>query len=294
MLDFFSIIPSTYASFEEFVTITSTIMSTKWLISIIWLIALFTILVTEKIDKTLVSILIAGLLIFLQVFTTGDWLWPSSQEVATSFIYHNLDIFWFIIGMMIISWIVKDSWVFNYVAIKLAKKLHWSPTKLFFVFAYMAFFMTIFISNIPTIIILAPIVVLITSKLDLPSVPFLIWIITFANLWWAVTPISDPTTYYQATTLWFSFWDVLSNTWLIMFAVTISSSVYLYLVFRKDLNIKPELSAIKKIKAKKSLTSKKEITTSLSLLLAILAKKISSKSFSLSGNRVYDSESFWL
>ncbi|MBT4632894.1 hypothetical protein HOB94_02690 [bacterium] len=45
---------------------------------------------------------------------------------------------------------------------------------MFFVFAYMAFLMTIFISNIPTIIILAPIVILITSKLDLPSVPYLI------------------------------------------------------------------------------------------------------------------------
>ena len=270
MLDFLSIIPSTYASFEEFVTITSTIMSAKWLISIIWLIALFTILVTDKIDKTLVSILIAGHLIFLQVFTIWDWLWPSSQEVATSFIYHNLDIFWFIIGMMIITWIVKDSWIFNYIAIKTAKKLNGSPTKLFFVFAYMAFLMTIFISNIPTIIILAPIVILITSKLDLPSVPYLIWIITFANLWGAVTPISDPTTYYQATTLWFSFWDVLSNTWLIMFTVTISSSIYLYLIFRKDLSLKPELSAIKKIKAKKSLTSKKEIVTSLAILFSII------------------------
>lgn len=261
MLDFLSIIPSTYASSMETITMTSTILSTKWMISILGLFALFIILITEKVDKTLVSIMIAILLIFFQVFTWIDWWW-SSQEIATGFIYNNLDIFWFIIGMMIITWIVKDSWIFNYIAIKIAKKLNWNPVKLFFVFIYMSFFMTIFISNIPTIIILAPIVVLISSKLDIPSIPYLIWIITFANLWWAVTPISDPTTYYQATTLWFSFFDVISNTWVIMFSVTISSSIYLYLVFKKDLLIKPELSAIKKLKPKKTLADKKEVIIS--------------------------------
>jgi Na+/H+ antiporter NhaD/arsenite permease-like protein len=38
----------------------------------------------------------------------------------------------------------------------------------------MAFILTIFISNIPTIIILAPIVVLITKKLDIPTIPYII------------------------------------------------------------------------------------------------------------------------
>lgn len=270
MLDFLSIIPSVYASWVDAVTVTSTVISTKWMISIVWLFALFIILITEKVDKTLVSILIASLLIFFQVFTPENWIWASSQDVATSFIYHNLDIFWFIIGMMIITWIVKDSWIFNYLAIKIAKKLNGNPIKLFFVFIYMAFFMTIFISNIPTIIILAPIVVLISSKLDIPSIPYLIWIITFANLWWAVTPISDPTTYYQATALWFSFFDVISNTWIIMFTVTISSSIYLYLVFKKDLLIKPELWALKKIKAKKTLSNKKEIIISTSILFWVI------------------------
>lgn len=269
MFDFLSIIPSTYASWVDAISMAYTILSTKWVISIMWLFALFVILVTEKLDKTLVSILIAWLLIFLQVFTKWDWI-LSSQDVASGFIFDNLDIFAFIIGMMIITWIVKDSWVFHYVAVKVVKKLKWSPTKLFFVFSYMAFIMTIFISNIPTIIILAPIIILITSKIDLPTLPYLIWIITFANLWWAVTPISDPTTYYQTTTLWFSFMEVLTNTWLIMLSVTVSSSIYLYFIFRKDFAIIPEKKAIKKLKAKKDLKSKEEIITSVWILFCII------------------------
>ncbi len=270
MLEFLSFIPQIYASWDAENIKKSVELSSEAIISIIWLVALFAILITEKVDKTIVSILIAWALIFLQVFGDTTWGWASSQEVAGGFIYHNLDIFAFIIGMMIISWIAKDSWIFNYFALSIAKKTNGSPVKLFFVLSYMAFFMTIFISNIPTIIILAPIVVLITRKLDIPSIPYIIWVITFANLWWAVTPISDPTTYFQATTLWFTFWQVISNTWLIMFTVTISSSIYLYLVFRKDFKTKPDLEELEKVNPIEYIKNKKELFFSILILFIVI------------------------
>ncbi len=269
MFDFFSLIPTAHAASEASLMVWAW-LSIKAIVSIIWLIVLFMVLVTEKIDKTILSILVAWLLIFLQVFTNWTTDSQSSQEIAAKFIYNNLDIFAFIVGMMMLSWIAKDSWIFNYVAISIAKAVKWSPRKLFFIFSYMAFFMTIFISNIPTIIILAPIVVLITRKLDLASIPYIFWIITFANLWWAVTPISDPTTYYQATTLGFNFFEVFSNTWLIMFSVTLSSAAYLYLVFRKDFNIKPELSNISDIDPKSYLTNKREVFASIFILFVVI------------------------
>ena len=281
MLEFLGIVQNTFAAHPTAETVSA--LTTNWTISIIWLVALFSILITEKIDKTIVSVLIAGMLIFLQVFSDWTITWPSSQTVAFEFIYHNLDIFAFIIWMMIISGIAKDSWVFNYVALRIAKRLNWSPIKLFFILSYMAFFMTVFISNIPTIIILAPIVILITKKLDIPTLPYIIWIITFANLWWAVTPISDPTTYYQATTLWLSFWDVISNTGLIMFIVTISSSLYLYLVFRKDFKHQPDLEYLNSVKPIEYLKDKKELVVSLSILFVVIAiilwKEIIKESF---------------
>ena len=245
-------------------------MTTDAIISIIWLVLLFSILITEKIDKTIVSVLIAWALIFLQVFVSWEPGWPTSQEVAGEFIYHNLDIFAFIIWMMIISGISKDSWVFNYIALSIAKKVNGHPIKLFFILVYMSFLLTIFISNIPTIIILAPIVVLITKKLDIPTVPYIIWIITFANLGWAVTPISDPTTYYQATTLGLWFWEVVANTWLIMFIVSLSSSLYLYLVFRKQFKHKPDLEELEKVDPISHIQNKKEMIVSLLILFFVI------------------------
>lgn len=65
-------------------------------ISIIALFALFTILITEKVEKAVISMLIAGLLVVLQAFHDPNSV-ASSQEIAAKFIYHNTDIFAFII-----------------------------------------------------------------------------------------------------------------------------------------------------------------------------------------------------
>ena len=56
-----------------------------------------------------------------------------------------------------------------------------------------------------------------------------------------------------------------------MFTVTLSSSLYLYLVFRKDFQIKPEVAQIKKLDPKESLTTKKEIIISSLILVCIIA-----------------------
>jgi Na+/H+ antiporter NhaD/arsenite permease-like protein len=64
--------------------------------------------------------------------------------------------------------------------------------------------------------------------------------------------------------------EVVSNTGLIMLTVTFSSSLYLYLVFRKDFKTKPDLDYLKNVNPLDSLKSKKELVVSLLILLTII------------------------
>ena len=245
-------------------------ITVKAIISIFIFILLFLILITEKIEKAVISILLASVLVILQVFSE-PWSNSSSQYEAAYYIYKNLDIFAFIIWMMIISGIIKDTWFFDFLAIRLVKKIKWHPILLFVVLSYLSFLMTIFMSNIPTIIILSPLVLIITKKLKLSPIPYIFGIITFANLGWAVTPISDPTTYYQATTLWFTFWQVVSNTGFIMFIVSIISFIYLFFVFRKKININNvNIDFIKNINPYKYISDKNWATISLFILFLVI------------------------
>jgi Na+/H+ antiporter NhaD/arsenite permease-like protein len=64
--------------------------------------------------------------------------------------------------------------------------------------------------------------------------------------------------------------DVVKNTGVIMFIVTISSSLYLYLVFRKDFKINPDLEYLKSVNPSEYLKDKKELIVSLSILFIVI------------------------
>jgi accessory gene regulator protein AgrB len=55
-----------------------------------------------------------------------------------------------------------------------------------------------------------------------------------------------------------------------MFTVTISSSLYLYLVFKNDFKYKPDLKELAKVKPIEHIENKKEMIVSLIILLVVI------------------------
>jgi Na+/H+ antiporter NhaD/arsenite permease-like protein len=201
-------------------------------ISLLVLVVVYYFLISEKLPKALVAVLGGITLIVMQVFRTQD---GSSQENAFGFISHNLDILGFVIGMMVLVGIVRESGAFEAAAIGLVKLVKGKPKYLLVAIGYLTLVMTAFFSNIPTVLILAPVVLVLIRQLKLPALPFIFMVITMANLGGAMTPISDPTTYYQAKTVGLSFMEVVSNSGLIVLVLSLFSTVYTLFVFRKDL-----------------------------------------------------------
>ncbi|HYD35709.1 MAG TPA: SLC13 family permease [Vitreimonas sp.] len=208
-------------------------LTTYAVISIFVLVIVYFFLITEKLPKALVAVLGGVTLIMMQVFKSAE---GSSQDNAFEFISHNLDILGFVIGMMVLVGIVRESGVFEAAAIGLVKVVKGKPTHLVVALGYLTLFMTAFFSNIPTVLILAPVVLVLIKELKLPALPFLFTIVTMANLGGAMTPISDPTTYYQAKTVGLTFMEVLQNSGLIVMILSVVSLIYILFVFRNDLN----------------------------------------------------------
>ena len=180
----------------------------------------------------------------MQVFRSQD---ATSQENATHFISHNLDILGFVVGMMILVGIVKESGIFEALAIWLVKLVRGNQYGLLIAMSYLTLFMTMFFSNIPTILIVAPVLIVLIKTLKLPFLPYFFTMVTMANIGGAMTPISDPTTYYQAKTVGLSFTEVISNSGVIVLMLSVVSVVYALVVFRsqlKRIDIKPEDTGI--------------------------------------------------
>lgn len=207
-------------------------LSTFSFISLIVLAVVYFFLITEKLPKAVVAVLGGVFLIIAQVFRTID---ASSQENAFQFISHNLDILGFVIGMMVLVGIVRESGVFEAAAIWLVKAVKGKPTFLIIAIGYLTLFMTAVFSNIPTVLILIPVLIVLIRQLKLSPFPFLFTVVTMANLGGAMTPISDPTTYYQSKTVGLSFLEVVSNSGIIVLLLSVVSLAYILFVFRKEL-----------------------------------------------------------
>lgn len=207
-------------------------LSIAALTAIIVLTTVYFFLITEKIDKVIVTVIGATFLILIQEFKTAD---HTSQENALQFVSHNLDTLGFVIGMMIFISILRQSGVFEALAIWLVKTLKGRPTYLLTGIGYLTFFMTMFISNIPTVLILSPVLIVLIRQLKLPFFPFFFIMITMANLGGAMTPISDPTTYYEAKTVGLGFMEVVMNSGVVVLCLSVVSTIFCQLVFRRQL-----------------------------------------------------------
>lgn len=202
------------------------------LFSLAVLAVVYFLLISEKVNKVIVAVLGGCLLILVQVFQTAT---HSSQENAFGFIAHNLDILGFVVGMMILVGIIRESGLFEAIAIWLVKKLKANPFALLAILGYLTLGMTALFSNIPTILIIVPVALVLIKQLKLPYLPFIFIIVMMANLGGAMTPISDPTTYYQAKTVGLGFTEVLGNSGVIVLLLSVVSLAYTSFVFRKEL-----------------------------------------------------------
>lgn len=203
------------------------------IISLVVLAVVYLFLISEKLNKVIVSILGASFLIIMQVFRSGT---HTSQENAFSFIAHNLDILGFVIGMMVLVGIVRESGIFEALAIWLVRLVQGNPKLLLVSIGYLTLCMTTFFSNIPTILIVIPILVVLIRTFKLPYLPYFFVTVTMANLGGAMTPISDPTTYYQAKVVGLSFAEVITNSGVIVLLLSVVTLLYSFLVFRKELS----------------------------------------------------------
>jgi Na+/H+ antiporter NhaD/arsenite permease-like protein len=238
-------------------------------ISIITLLVVYFFLITEKINKVLVTILGAMFLILIQIFKTPD---QTSQSIGFQFIGRNLDVLLFIIGMMILVGIIKESGIFEASAIWLAKKVRGNQFLLLIAIAYLTFFMTIFLSNIPTVLIMLPVLLILIKELKLPPFPYIFAVITMANIAGATTPFSDPTTYYQSKTVGLTFIEVISNSGLIAVILSIVSICYTLLIFRKPLSkVQDQSQVVLGFKPKSALKDRQILKFGLPLLVITIS-----------------------
>ena len=206
-----------------------------WTATAIFVIA-YAVICSEKIHKTKVALVGAALTLIAKVLTQHDAL-------------HNIDlgvdwnVIFLLISMMIIVNIMTKTGVFQYVAIKSAKLGRGNPFTIMAIFAVVTAVASAFLDNVTTVLLLAPVTLLIASELEIDPVPYLITEALASNIGGTATLIGDPPNIMIASKAGFDFMDFIVHLSPAIIVIMVIWMLVWKVVFGKRLHVREELKA---------------------------------------------------
>ena len=221
----------------------------------------YIILFTEKLNRTVVAVTGAAVMIFAGILT---------QTTAVAGIdFNTLSL---LIGMMIIVGIAEKSGMFQYVAIWATKKVKANPRGIMVVLAVVTAVFSALLDNVTTVLLIAPVTFQITKKLKLNPYPYLIMEIFASNIGGTATLIGDPPNILIGSALNLSFMDFVNELTPVVAVTMVLLIIAFDLVYGRKFPTEARLrKAVLKMKEKDAIKDLPLLWKSLTILILVIA-----------------------
>ncbi len=232
-------------------------MDKNLIIAITVFLLVYSLIIAEKLHRTILAMAGAMALIGLGVLT---------QERAIEHIDFNT--IGLLVGMMIIVGITAETGLFRYLAIWSAKKVKGDPVKLFVALATLTAVCSAFLDNVTTVLLTVPVTFSITRQLKVHPTPFLIAQIISSNIGGTATLIGDPPNIMIGSAVKeLTFMAFVENLFLICFFIHFVIIAVMIWIYRDKLVTTPELQAqVMSLDASKQITNARLLKTCLAVL----------------------------
>lgn len=106
--------------------------------------------------------------------------------------YVNFDVIFTLAGMMLLVNVLSGTGIFQYIAIKSAKIAKGSPVRTMILLVFATAVLSAFLDNVTTVLLIAPVTLLVATELGVPAMPFLMAETMASNIGGTATLIGDP------------------------------------------------------------------------------------------------------
>ena len=237
-----------------------------WVSSILFVVT-YAVIVSEKVNRAIVSLLGAGLMVMLGVL---------NQETAISGIDFNT--LGLLIGMMVIVSITKRSGVFQYIAVWSAKKVGAHPWGILLMLSVVTAVFSALLDNVTTVLLIVPVTLLICHELDISPYPYLFAEIFCSNIGGTATLIGDPPNIMIGSAVNLTFNDFLFNLAPIVPAILLMTLGILYFVWGRKLQATDEArERIMHFREQDAITDTRLLKQSLTVLALVIGGFIMAK-----------------
>ena len=201
-------------------------MDTSQIISVAIFVVAMIAIMTEKVHRALVAITGAMLLLILHIMPF---------ETAIGHIdFNTLGV---LFGMMLFVAVVKQSGVFEFLAIKCARVAKGNPWTIMVLFVLLTAVLSAFLDNVTTVLLIGPMTITVCRLLDIDPVPFFMTQILASNIGGTATLIGDPPNIMIGSAAGYSFVDfVLYDTPAALLSLVVMLALF-YLLFGRKLHV---------------------------------------------------------
>ncbi len=157
-------------------------------------------------------------------------------------------------GMMILVAMLEPTGFFQYLAVLAARASKGEPVRLFILLGSVTTVLSMFLDNVTTVVLIAPVTLLISEILGVSAIPYLIAEALLSNTGGVATLVGDPPNVLIGSAAGFSFNDFLVHSLPIVAVTWVCILLLLRYLFKKELSKRPRsVRAVMKLNPVESL-----------------------------------------
>ena len=202
-------------------------------IAIVVFVLAYVLIATEWTHKLLAALGGAGVLLALGVTDSEHAFYSAETGV-------DWDVIFLLLGMMVIVGVLRRTGVFEYIAIWAAKRAKGSPLRVMILLTLITATASAFLDNVTTVLLIAPVTLLVCDRLGIDPVPFLIAEVMASNIGGASTLIGDPPNIIIASRSGLTFNDFLVHMAPLVLITLIVFTLVLPWLFKGSFAVDPE------------------------------------------------------
>ncbi|MEV6047649.1 ArsB/NhaD family transporter [Streptomyces xanthochromogenes] len=225
----------------------------------------YALIISEKIHRVAAALGGAGLM--LAIGATDD---------VSAFYSEDSGIDWNVIfllaGMMMIVGVLKKTGLFEYLAIWAVKKARAQPFRVMVMLIVITALASALLDNVTTVLLIAPVTLLVCERLALPAAPFLIAEVLASNIGGTATLVGDPPNIIIASRAGLTFNDFLVHLAPLSAVLTLVLVLLCRVMFRKTFVYDEDRAAeIMELEEKEAIKNPRLLIQGLIVLALVIA-----------------------
>jgi Na+/H+ antiporter NhaD/arsenite permease-like protein len=192
--------------------------------------AAYFLIATERVHRVVAALGGAALMLLLRIVGAEDAFHATETGV-------DWEVIFLLLGMMLIVSVLRRTGLFEYLAIWSAKRARGRPYRIMVILCVVTAVASALLDNVTTMLLVAPVTVLIAERLGTSPVPYLIAEVLASNIGGTATLVGDPPNIIIGSRAGLSYAEFLTNLGPIALIVLIVFLLMARFLFRRSLEV---------------------------------------------------------